>query len=137
MEFRSIRRDRVWEKVRIFFFKFLHVLKYNFHRKYYRGKLLRKPGIQWGLTGFKIYPNIGKTLAVGLELLPYNYRDVSTILPGIVQQMKEGGTVITDYWKAYPQSFQVNLSKHFVDPVTKVHTNNFEGMLIFIFSFKE
>ena len=75
-----------------------------------------------------------------LELLPYNRRDVSTILPRIVQRMNEGGTVVTDYWQAYPESvsaakcthLKVNHSKHFVDPETKVHANNVEGMLVFI-----
>ena len=100
--------------------------------------------MQWGLTGVKIDPNTGKTLAVDLELLPYNRRDVSTILPRIVQRMNEGGTVVTDYWQAYPESvsaakcthLKVNHSKHFVDPETKVHTNNVEGMSIFFLVLK-
>ena len=110
-------------------------------RKYHRGKRVRKPGVQWGLTGVEVDPVTGKTLAVDLQMLPYNRRDVDAILPRIVQRMKIGGTVTTDYWKAYDASvkaagcthLKVNHSKHFVNEFG-VHTNNVEGDSKFLFS---
>ena len=82
----------------------------------------------------EIDPNTGKTLSVDLQLLPYNRRDVSTIKPRIVQRMKEGGEVTTDFWRAYPEAvraagcthLRINHSEYFVDS-EGVHSNNVEG----------
>ena len=105
-------------------------------RKWEKGKRQRKGGVQWGLTIVEVDPVTKHTLAVDLQMLAFNKRDVSTIKPLVVQRMIQGGIVTTDSWKAYPQSVQaagcehrvVNHRKEFVDSETGAHTNNVEGI---------
>ena len=96
---------------------------------------MRKPGVQWGLTGLEVCPQTGKTLSVDLQMLPYNRRDKEDIAPSIVDQMKESGTISTDCWGAYPMAAQqakcihltVNHSENYKDPIIGCHINNVEG----------
>ena len=105
-------------------------------RKYWRGKRVRKLGVQWALTCVDVDPHDGHTIAVDIQFLPYNKRNTETILPKLVQRLKPGGTLTTDCWKAYPACARaagvthltVNHSEHFKDPETGVHTNNVEGI---------
>ena len=96
---------------------------------------MRKPGVQSCLTGVEVCPQTGKTLAVDLQMLPFNRRDKETIAPRIVERMKEGGTISTDCSPAYPLAakdakcthLSVNHSESYKDPITGCHTNNVEG----------
>ena len=105
-------------------------------RKYHRGRSVRNPGVQWGLTAVEVDPLTKKTIALDLQFLPYNRRNTDTIVPKIVQRMKPGGVLTTDCWRAYPAAAEaakvmhltVNHSVHFKDPDTGAHTNHVEGI---------
>ena len=62
--------------------------------------------MQWGLIGVKTDEVRGKTLSLGLQVMPYNRWEEATLAPRIAQRIRSGGTMITDGWKAYPGSAQ-------------------------------
>ena len=75
-------------------------------RKYRKGKLVRKPGVQWGLTILHYDPSARprKALNVDLQFLPGNKRTIETLTPPIVQRMLPGGSLTTDGWRAYEEA---------------------------------
>jgi transposase-like protein len=63
-------------------------------------------------------------------------RDAATLLSLISQYIRPGTTIVTDSWRAYrriallPHGFRhlmVNHGIHFVDPITRAHTQNIEN----------
>ena len=104
--------------------------------KYHRGSRVRNGGVQWALTAIQVDPITGKSEALDIQFLPLNQRSAKQITPLIVQRMKEGGTIFTDCWKAYPIAAKaakcvhktVNHSEGFINKETGVHTNNVEGI---------
>jgi hypothetical protein len=62
-------------------------------------------------------------------------RTAATLMPRIVEAVPPGATVASDMWKAYggleAAGFThetVDHSKHYVDPVTKAHTQRIESL---------
>ena len=68
-----------------------------------------------------------------LQIVPR--RNAQTLLPIIGRKVAPGSVLHTDCWAAYNrarralrlQHFTINHSKNFVDPVTRVHTQNAES----------
>ena len=104
-------------------------------RKHHRGKRPRLLGIQWALTMLEIN-NDGKPTGVDIRFLPNGKRGVEQISEIATCTIEEGGTILTDYWRAYLGLAskhnlvhkRVNHSKHFKDPTTGNNTNAIEGI---------
>ena len=95
-------------------------------RKHHRGHLVQ--GV-WVLGGVERTPE----RRVFLTAVPD--RSMETLEDVISRHVYPGSIIYTDLWKAYSQldnHFEyehrsVNHSRHFVDPITGVHTNTIEG----------
>ena len=95
-------------------------------RKYNRGHLVE---------GVWIFGGIERTPEKKVFLVEVPDRTALTLLKYIKRYVKPGSVIHTDLFKSYSQinsqlGFQhktVNHSLHYVDPVTKTHTNTIEG----------
>jgi transposase-like protein len=97
-------------------------------RKYNKG---RKIEGAWMIGGIERNENKNEKK---LFMLPITQRNVSNIDQIIKRYVKPGTTIYTDCWKGYNNVKNigythktVNHSKHFVDPITKVHTQSIES----------
>jgi transposase-like protein len=68
-------------------------------------------------------------------MCPILKRNSESIEKIINKHVKKGITIYTDLWKEYKninklgyKNGTVNHSKHFKDPITKIHTNNIENL---------
>ena len=68
-------------------------------------------------------------------LVTVEKRDSATLIPIILQRIKEGTTIMSDCWKSYNvlseldyQHLTVNHQYNFVDPDTLAHTQNVENL---------
>ena len=98
-------------------------------RKYNRGRWVPQ---RWVFGGIDTDSKIGF-----LRYVPD--RKAETLYPIIKEMIKPGTTIHSDSWKAYHKINEidvtppymhkmVNHSKHYVDPVSKAHTNTVENM---------
>ncbi|KAI8508145.1 PREDICTED: uncharacterized protein LOC109471958 [Branchiostoma belcheri] len=96
--------------------------------KYRRGRRAR-PIWVFGIVRTDVQPCIGYMEVV-------ESRDANTLLPIIERCVLPGSTIYSDEWAAYrrvqdlpnvAQHRTVNHSRHFVDPVTGVHTQHIES----------
>jgi transposase-like protein len=97
--------------------------------KHYRGKDLKRK--QLWVFGMKQRSNKKSILLV------VRARNAATLLKIIYKHCKPGSVIYSDLWKAYKhiskfdkhfKHFTVNHSLHFVDPITRVHTNGIESV---------
>ena len=79
--------------------------------------------------------NVSQTPGLGVMCIVPN-RTVTTLLAVMQRHLRSGTIVHSDHWAAYSRVQQlpsvsthntVNHSLHFVDPVTRVHTQNVES----------
>ena len=94
-------------------------------RKYHRGHRV---------DGVWVLGLVEWTLERKIVLLPLENRKEETLTPLIEKYVHPHSYIYTDGWAAYrnlsasfSQHLSVNHSLHFVDPVTKAHTNTIEG----------
>lgn len=96
-------------------------------RKYHRGQRVE---------GVWVFGGVERTPERKLFLQPVMTRDHRTLREIIRRNIAPGTIIHSDKWKGYRPAdmramgmrhFTVNHSRHFVDPVTGVHTNTIEG----------
>ena len=97
--------------------------------QHHRGHPPRSPVWVFGMVDVSHQPALGY-----LEIVPQ--RDAATLLPIIQTHSNPGTKIWSDEWRAYQQvqtlpnittHKTVNLTLHFKDPVTGVHTNHIES----------
>ena len=98
-------------------------------RKYNRGRL-KDSG--WVLGGVERPVNPGESPRAFLEVCADRKRE--TLEECILQHVQPGSIIVTDQFKSYNRlnrlgyyHYSVNHSKHFVDPITRAHTQRIEG----------
>jgi transposase-like protein len=94
-------------------------------RKYNRGHVV---------DGAWVIGGVEKTPERKVFLVPIEQRNRESLLPVILQHVRQGSIVRTDLWRAYStlsevgyQHETVNHSQNFTDPETGVNTNTIEG----------
>ena len=96
--------------------------------KFHRGRGPSEPLWVFGIVDTSVSPAIGY-----MEIVPK--RDAATLLPIIERIVRPGSIIHSDEWRAYSKLSSnanyvyrtVNHSKHFVDPVSGVHTQTVES----------
>ena len=98
-------------------------------RKYNRGRL-KDSG--WVLGGVERPVSPGDSPRAFLEVCPDRKRE--TLEQCILEHVQPGTIIVTDQFKSYNHlsrlgyyHYSVNHSKHFVDPITRAHTQRIEG----------
>jgi transposase-like protein len=102
-------------------------------RKYYKGRKIEGAWIIGGIERSMLKNKVNNENKK-LFLCPIKDRNCTNIDEIVKKYIKKGTTIYTDCWKGYNNLNKigykhktVNHSKHFVDPITKVHTQTIEG----------